>query len=61
MWDELSICLRTRFLERDEAVLWIEKAREERQPTILIINRHPMYASLRSHPGFQAVFKKLGL
>ena len=47
--------------KRDEAVLWIEKAREERQPTILFINQHPMYASLRSHPGFQAVVKKLGL
>lgn len=46
---------------RDEAMQWLEQADEDRQSTVLFINIHPMYASLRDHPRFQALVRKIGL
>jgi hypothetical protein len=46
---------------RDEAMLWVEKSMEERQSTILFINQHPMYASLRGHPKFEQIVRTIGL
>jgi tetratricopeptide (TPR) repeat protein len=47
--------------DRDEAVRWLEKAVEQRQSTVIFVNLHPMYASLRDHPGFQEIVRKIGL
>ena len=59
---KLSLVQQYAFLgKRDEAVQWLEKAVEERQSTVVFINQHPMYASLRGHPGFQAIVVKLKL
>lgn len=45
----------------DEAMRWVEKAVEERQSTVLFLNQHPMYTSLRGHPKFREIVRKLGL
>ncbi|MFN7919948.1 MAG: winged helix-turn-helix domain-containing protein [Bryobacteraceae bacterium] len=45
----------------DEAMRWMEEAAEERQGTVVFVNQHPMYKSLRSHPRFVALVKRIGL
>ena len=40
---------------------WVEKAMEQRQATVFFINQHPMYASLRGHPKFEEIVRKIGL
>ena len=47
--------------DRDEAVHWIEKAVEQRQSLVVFVNQHPMYASLREHPRFQQIVRRIGL
>jgi DNA-binding winged helix-turn-helix (wHTH) protein/TolB-like protein/Tfp pilus assembly protein PilF len=47
--------------ERDEAVRWIEKAVEQRQSTVIFVNQHPMYASLRDQPRFREIVRRIGL
>ena len=46
---------------RDEAMEWMEKAVEERQATVLFVAQHPMYASLRGHPRFEEIVRRIGL
>ena len=38
-----------------------EHSREKALQDYLFINQHPMYKTLRGHPGFQAIVRKLGL
>src|SRR5437879_1762940 len=46
--------------ERDEAVRWIEKVVEQRQSIFIFVNQHLMYASLRDHPRFQEIVRRIG-
>ncbi len=47
--------------ERDEAVRRLEKAVEQRHSGVIFVNQHPMYASLRDHPRFQEIVRRIGL
>jgi TolB-like protein/Tfp pilus assembly protein PilF len=47
--------------QREEALKWLEKALEEKIPSIVRINNNPDYDNLRSEPRFQAIIKKMGL
>jgi len=46
---------------KEEALEWLEKAMEERSPSIPRINNDPVFDNLRSEPGFKAIIKKMGL
>ena len=47
--------------EKGQAIRWLEKACEERAGGITAIKVRPMWASLRSEPGFTRLLEKMGL
>jgi tetratricopeptide (TPR) repeat protein len=47
--------------DKQEAIAWLDKANDSGLGLILIINVEPVFDSLRSEPGFQALVRKLGL
>jgi tetratricopeptide (TPR) repeat protein len=47
--------------EKDEALLWLEKAIEQHHVTITIHNRDPFWDSFRSDPRFADVVRRMGL
>jgi serine/threonine-protein kinase len=44
-----------------QAVTWLQKAQEERQPYLVLMNVEPVFDSLRSDPGFIAIERSVGL
>ncbi len=44
----------------DEALSYLEKAYEYRQPQILHINAMPVFDALQSHPGFRDLLRRIG-
>jgi TolB-like protein len=57
-----SIAVLYAMLEKNEEALdWLEKGLEEKDPNILRINSNPDFDILRSEPRFQAMIKKMGL
>jgi len=48
--------------ERDESLAWIARGIEERDPTVVTaLKSAPVYDPMRSHPGFQALLRKMNL
>jgi tetratricopeptide (TPR) repeat protein len=47
--------------ERDQAFAWLEKAYEEHDPYLTLLNADPVYDSLRADPRFATLLKKIGL
>jgi TolB-like protein/Tfp pilus assembly protein PilF len=47
--------------EEELALEWLEKAFERRDSSLVFLNADPRYDSLRSHPRFQALLKKMNL
>ncbi len=47
--------------ERDQALAWLEKALEERDPWITSLKVEPMYDALRSDPRFVDLLRRVGL
>ena len=47
--------------EREQALDWLEKAYEAREPWLLIIKTDPHLNPLHSEPRFQALLEKVGL
>ena len=47
--------------EMDKAFDWFEKAVDEREPLMLHIHVHPNYDSLRTHPRYRALLRKMNL
>ncbi|MBL8231943.1 MAG: hypothetical protein JNL98_25830 [Bryobacterales bacterium] len=47
--------------ENSRAVEWLEKAAEERTPTLKWIGVDPMFDSLRGEPRFRAILERMGL
>ena len=46
-------------LEKDEAVMWLERAYDEQDPALFWLKVAPIYDPLRSEPRFQALMRKL--
>lgn len=46
--------------EKEEALNWLEKGREQRDMRLAVLNVHPIYDSLRDHPRFNAILDGLG-
>jgi pentatricopeptide repeat protein len=47
--------------EKDEAFAWLQKAYEDRDPYLTLLNADPVYDSLRSDPRFTALLKRIRL
>jgi len=47
--------------QKEQALQWLEKAAEERTPTLKWIGVEPMFDSLRGEPRFQAILQRMGL
>jgi TolB-like protein/Tfp pilus assembly protein PilF len=47
--------------EKARAIEWLQKAFEERSSAVLSVKVRPMWASLRSEPGFSLLLKRMGL
>ena len=47
--------------ETDQGFDWLERAFDEREVWIFTLNVDPVYDSLRSHPRFQALLRKMNL
>src|SRR2546425_208985 len=47
--------------ENQNAIRWLERAREQRSGGLLSLKIRPLWASLRAEPGFTEVVKSLGL
>jgi pentatricopeptide repeat protein len=47
--------------EQDRAFAWLEKAYEERDPYLTLLNADPVYDRLRADPRFITLLKKIGL
>jgi tetratricopeptide (TPR) repeat protein len=47
--------------EKDQALTWLEKANEERDPWVVGIKVEPMFDSLRSDPRFLDLLHRVGL
>ncbi|MBI3327479.1 MAG: tetratricopeptide repeat protein, partial [Nitrospinae bacterium] len=47
--------------EKDQAFTWLEKAYEDRDPYLTLLNADPVYDNLRADPRFTALLKKIGL
>lgn len=47
--------------DRDAALMWLERACEERDTTLSLLRVHPAYDPVRSNPRFQAVLETVGL
>ena len=45
----------------DQAMAWLERTVEEREPMIVNINQEPYYDRIRSHPRYQALVRKMNL
>jgi serine/threonine-protein kinase len=45
--------------QRDEVLLWLEKAEEEGDPVLPWVNSSPVFDHLRSHPRFQALLRRM--
>lgn len=45
----------------DTMFTWLEKAYEERDTTLVVLNTFPMFDAVRSDPRFQALLKRIGL
>ena len=45
--------------EQEQALEWLEKALEAREPAAITLKTDPLFDSLRSHPRFQAMLKQL--
>ena len=48
-------------LDKQRAIEWLERACEERAGGLLSIKMRPLWANLRSEPGFKQVVDKMGL
>jgi pentatricopeptide repeat protein len=47
--------------EKDQAFAWLEKAYEEHDPYLTLLDADPVYDSLHADPRFIALLKKIGL
>jgi serine/threonine-protein kinase len=47
--------------DRDHAFEWLERAYQEHDPALVLLNRDPMFDSLRSDPRFTDLLRRLGL
>ena len=47
--------------EKDQALTWLEKALEEREPFMVSLNVDPFWNSLRSEPRFQDLVRRMNL
>ncbi len=47
--------------ERDQAFAWLEKAYQERPPSMTLIGVEPVFDSLRSDPRFVDLVRRVGL
>ncbi|MGH9531646.1 MAG: TPR end-of-group domain-containing protein [Terriglobales bacterium] len=47
--------------ERDEAFVWLEKAREVHDPSIAMLNAYPYWDGLRADARFQELLGRVGL
>ena len=47
--------------EAEEAIRWLEQAREERAVPMISLQVNPKFDRLREHPGFRAVITRMGL
>jgi hypothetical protein len=47
--------------ERGPALLWLEKAEEERSPSLSLVNVSPAFSRLAADPRFRALTRRLGL
>jgi hypothetical protein len=47
--------------KKEEALIWLEKAMEERSQNICRINNGPDFENLRSEPEFKVLIRKMGL
>ena len=45
--------------ERDEAISWLQRAVEERDPVVPFANSFPAFAPLRADPRFQALRRRM--
>jgi serine/threonine-protein kinase len=47
--------------EADEALGWLERGCERREPALAAIGVHPIYDDLRGNPRFDALLRRIGL
>jgi hypothetical protein len=47
--------------ETDEALMWLEKGVDHREPNVILIGVHPAYDEARHHPGFEKLAARVGL
>ena len=47
--------------DQEQAVAWLEKAAEERVLRIIFLKVEPIFDSLRSHPKFTDLVRRIGL
>ena len=47
--------------ENEEAILWLERASEERAVPMISLQVNPKFDRLRQHAGFQAIVRRMGL
>ena len=47
--------------ERDQAFAWLEKAYQERQPSLTLMDVDPLFDPLRSDPRFTALVRRVGV
>ncbi len=47
--------------ERDSALVWLERAAEERAPNMVYLAIHPLWDPLRTDPRFAALVRRVGL
>ena len=47
--------------DNQQAVAWLQKAQEERQPYLVLMNVEPVFYRLHSDPGFIAIERSVGL
>jgi len=58
----LNMAMAYHYLGEDKLVTkWIDKAVETKDPELVWLRVDPTYDSLRSHPGFGALLKRIGL
>ena len=47
--------------DKQQAITWLQKAHEERQPYLTLMKVEPVFDSLHSEPGFVAIERSVGL